>query len=321
MRHTPAVVLSFCAALAVAAAGPAEAREKQSPKKVVAVSNFQVTAQQVSGGSGPWNHAQIGRGMRSMLVEALVKTGKFIVVERGEGLNEIRSEQALKTTGQSRGAGAQTQELMAAQALFRGEITDFTPSQQGAKASAGGFKVGGFDVGNVGVGVNNASIAALVRWFDTSSGQVIESFQSEAKASAVGFDVHAYRGMQMGTDAYTKTPIGRATNEVIQDTVEKIVRAMEKVPFQCKVIRGSATEVYFNVGSDSGIAAGDRYDVFSLGEPLVDPDTGAKLGAPKERLGTVRVASVQPKFSIARFETQPPVPAKQGDVAQEVGTQ
>jgi curli biogenesis system outer membrane secretion channel CsgG len=319
MRRTSA--LPLLAAAALLAAPAALAGEKRSPKKVVAVSDFTVTAQDYTEGSGWWSKGQIGKGMRSMLVEALVKTGKFIVVERGEGLKDIKQEQALRASGQSRGSGAEGQQLMAAQALFRGEITDFTPGQQGAKVKAGGFKIGGVNVGNVGVGVKNASIAALVRYFDTTSGEVIDSFQSEGKATSVGFDVSAYSKMQVGTDAYTKTPIGRATNDVIVETVEKIVAAMEKVPFQCKVVKGSATEVFLNVGSDQGIAVGDSYDVYSLGESLVDPDSGAKLGATKEKIGTVKVAKVQPKFSVARFLAAPATPPKQGDVAQEVGVE
>ena len=316
---------SFAAAAgllcALLAAAPALGKEKRSPKKVVAVSNFQLTAQDYTEGGGWWSKGQVGHGMRSMLVEALVKTGKFIVVERGEGLQEIKAEQALKTSGESRGGGAESKQLMAAQALFRGEITDFTPGQQGAKVSAGGIKLGGLTLGDVGVGLKNASIASIVRWFDTTSGEVIDSFQSEAKATSVGFDVHAYTGIQMGTEAYTKTPIGRATNEVIQDTVEKIVKAMEKVPFQCKIVKGTTQEVYLNVGSDSGLEMGDRYEVYSVGEAIVDPDTGAKLGASKDKIGTVRVAKIQPKFSVARVEAAPSGAPKQGDVAQEAGSE
>jgi curli biogenesis system outer membrane secretion channel CsgG len=309
--------LAVLAALVLAAPGASRAGEKRSPKKVVAVSDFKVTAQQVSGRSY-WNQGQVGHGMRSMLVEALVKTGKFIVVERGQGLSDIAAEQALKQGGASRGAGAARGELMAAQALFRGEITDFTAGQQGAKANVGGIKLGGVNLSNVGVGFNNASIASIVRWFDTSSGEVLDSFQSEAKATAVGFDVAAYSKIRFGTEAYTQTPIGRATDEVIRDTVDKIVAAMEKVPFQCKVVRGTAEEVYLNVGADSGIAVGDRYEVFSLGEPLVDPDSGRKLGAPKRRLGIVQVAAVEPKYAVGRFDGAAAGAPKAGDVAQEL---
>lgn len=303
--------------LVLLGAGPAHGAERRSPKKVVAVSDFKVTAQRASGHSY-WNQAQIGQGMRSMLVEALVKTGQFIVVERGEGLGDIRAEQALKARGDSRGGGAERGELMAAQALFRGEITDFTPGQQGAKANVGGFKVGGINVSNVGVGLENASIASIVRWFDTSSGEVIESFQSEAKATAVGFDLKAYERLRFGTDAYTQTPVGRATNEVIQETVAKIVAAMARVPFQCKIVKATSDEVYLNVGGESGIGVGDRYEVFSVGEALVDPDSGRKLGAPKRRIGTVTVSAVEPKFSLARFDGSPSGTPKPGDLAQEL---
>lgn len=296
------------------------AGEKKSPKKVIAVSSFEMNAQNWSEGSGYWNKEQVGTGMRSMLVEALQKTGKFIVVERGAGLEDIKAEQNIKKGGDSRGSGAEGGQLMAAQALFRGEITDFTPGQQGAKVSTGGIGMGKLgQLGNVGVGLKQASIAALVRYFDTTSGEVIDSFQSSAKANSVGFDVSGYSKIPFGTEAYTKTPIGKATNEVIKETVDKIVAAMAKVPFTCKVIKSSGDQVYLNVGADSGIAVGDKYEVFALGEAMVDPDSGMNLGAEKEKAGTVTVTKVQPKFSIAKFEGAPSGTVKAGDVAQELG--
>src|SRR5437899_1180797 len=90
--------------LASLLAAPAARAEKVSPKKVIAVSKFENKAQQWNEGGGWYNKGQIGDGMHSMLVEALVKTGKFIVVERGEGLNEIKAEQSLKKGGDSRGS-------------------------------------------------------------------------------------------------------------------------------------------------------------------------------------------------------------------------
>lgn len=300
-------------------AGPLAAREKKSPKKVIAVADFEMNAQSYTSGGGWWNKEQVGTGMRSMLVEALLKTGKFTVVERGEGLQNIKEEQELKKSGSSRGSGAAAGELMAAQALFRGEITDFTPDQQGAKVSTGGFNLGKFgNLGNVGVGAKNASIATLVRYFDTSSGEVIDSFQSTGKATSVGFDVSGYSKIPFGTEAYTKTPIGKATNEVIKDTVDKIVSAMAKVPFQCKVIKATAPTIVLNVGEEGGISVGDRYEIWSIGEAMIDPDSGANLGSEREKIGVVKVEKVNPKFSTARFEAKPAADPKPGDVAQEM---
>ncbi len=310
-------VLPALAALVplAAATGASAKEEKRSPKKVIAVSNFEVTAQKYDESGGWYNREKLGDGMRSMLVEALQKTGKFIVVERGEGLKDIKEEQALKKAGDSRGAGAEGGALMAAQALFRGEITDFTPEQQGGKFSTGNLG----PLSGLSVGTKNASVGVLVRWFDTTSGEVIDSWQASEKQSSVGFAVQGYHKIPFGTEAYTKTPIGKATNAVISKVVDKIVAAMAKVPFQCKVIKATGSEVFLNVGSDSGVGVGDKYELYGMGEALIDPDTGANLGADKTRIGVITVTKVQPKFSIATFEGSPSGTAKAGDVAQALG--
>lgn len=67
---------------------------------------------------------------------------------------------------------------------------------------------------------------------------------------------------------------------------------------QTKVIRGkiarvlNSREVALNVGDDKGVEVGMLFDVLSLGEDIVDPDTGESLGSldlPKARVKIVRV--------------------------------
>jgi len=44
---------------------------------------------------------------------------------------------------------------------------------------------------------------------------------------------------------------------------------------------------------------GDRYEVYSVGEELIDPDTGESLGAIEERLGMIEIVRVKPKYAEA----------------------
>ena len=46
-----------------------------------------------------------------------------------------------------------------------------------------------------------------------------------------------------------------------------------------KIIKVEGNKAYINLGASSGIKMGDKFNVFSVGEALIDPDTGAKLGA------------------------------------------
>ena len=174
---------------------------KRSPKKVAAVSSFQNKGQGYY-----WNSSKVEDGRRSMLVEALLKSGRFTIVERGEGLSDIQAEQRLKNSGASRGGGAKTGKLMAAQFLFEGEVTDFTPKQQGAKAGLGRLKG---VLSRVKAEVSNASVSVLVRFLDTSSGEVVDSCQASKKVSSVGIDESGYKGFSLALPSLTKLPSGR----------------------------------------------------------------------------------------------------------------
>jgi len=58
---------------------------------------------------------------------------------------------------------------------------------------------------------------------------------------------------------------------------------------------------WINVGSSSGIKVGDKFNIINVGEALIDPDTGAKLGAEEKQIGNGSVVEVQDKFAIMTF--------------------
>ena len=305
------VVLVFASTLMLSPEVQAKGKSsRRSPKKVAAVSSFQYKGQGYY-----WNSSKVGDGMRSMLVEALLESGRFTIVERGEGLSDIQAEQRLKNSGASRGGGAKTGKLMAAQFLFKGEVTDFTPKQQGAKVGLSRFKG---PLSRFKAEVSNASVSVLVRYFDTSSGEVLDSCQASKKISSVGFNVSGYKGVKFGTSAFSKTPIGKATNAVIKDVAGCLVKKIGPIPFECKVVKSSAGKIYLNVGSDGGVSPGDKFRVFSVGEELVDPESGMTLGAEEELVGTVTLVKIQPKYSVGKMDPEKASRVSAGDVAREL---
>jgi hypothetical protein len=68
-----------------------------------------------------------------------------------------------------------------------------------------------------------------------------------------------------------------------------------------KIIKIDGTRAYINLGASSGIKVGDRFNVFSVGDALIDPDTGKKLGADEKQTGNGTVSDVQAEFAIMNF--------------------
>jgi hypothetical protein len=74
------------------------------------------------------------------------------------------------------------------------------------------------------------------------------------------------------------------------------------VVYPARVIGVTGPQVTIARGEGSGIAVGQLWEIFALGEKLVDPDTGAELGAEEVSVGKIRVTRVAPKFSTGKIE-------------------
>jgi curli biogenesis system outer membrane secretion channel CsgG len=257
------------------------------PKKRVAVTKFD---NKVKGTYGSWN---IGEGMAEQLTTALIKTGRFVVVER-QALQDVLGEQELGQTGVvKKETAAKVGQVLGAQIIVRGVVSEFEQAESGG---GGGIGIGGFRIGGKS---SNAHVAVDIRLIDATSGQVLTSHNAVGKAESSGLAVGVSRGnLDFGADSFKNAPIGQATRQAIEDAVKFIVDTMETVPFAAKVIKIEGKKIYINIGSSMNIRSGMKLYAYSVGDELVDPDTGLKLGADEKLLGTVEVRDIQEKYSI-----------------------
>ena len=56
-----------------------------------------------------------------------------------------------------------------------------------------------------------------------------------------------------------------------------------------------------NRGEGGGVAVGDAFNVFALGEEMIDPDTKESLGREEVKVGKVKITQVNPKISTAQI--------------------
>ena len=284
----PCVVLLLLGTAATSMAQETE-ESQRALKKRIAVAGFENKVQ-------PWWswHWDIGEGMSDMLISALVDTGSFTVLER-EALQDILEEQKLAEEGRvSAQTAAQAGKLLGAQILIRGSITEFSHKKSG---TGGQIKIKGFSIGGA---KEVAHVAVDVRMYDTTSGEVLTSKPVEGGAETRALKVGVvYKDLAFGAGGFEKTPLGKATREVIKEAVELIISEMKKIPWEGSVVTVKDGKVYINAGSNDNVKQGDRFLVFEKGEELVDPATGLSLGAEETELGEIKVDSVKEKYSIA----------------------
>lgn len=73
--------------------------------------------------------------------------------------------------------------------------------------------------------------------------------------------------------------------------MEEIFRIVKIVDSETIVING---------GSDNGINKGDSFEIFEIGQEVIDPDTGESLGTLDTTKDTVCAVNVFPQLTICR---------------------
>lgn len=179
-------------------------------KPVVAVSKFENKTSYRGRGV-------LDSGMADQLTDALMASGKFIVVER-ESLDEILKEQKLRASGATRqGNAAQSGQLESAAILIKGTVTEFEEKKAG---SGRGLKLPGFEIKN---DKSETHIGLTLRMIDSSTGQVLGSKRVEGSATAGGIKWGvSHEGVSYGQSGFEKTPLGKAMQVTIDNAVVAI---------------------------------------------------------------------------------------------------
>jgi curli biogenesis system outer membrane secretion channel CsgG len=239
---------------------------------------------------------KIGEGLTEMLTSELFKTGRFIMIERA-ALADVVKEQELGQTGLIRKETAsRVGELLGAQLLITGAVTEFEAQ---ARGGGGGVGYAGFALK---LQTQSAHVAVDVRLVDASTAQILSSMNAEASAQSTGLGFAAnIKGVGFGSDAFEKTPLGQATREAIHKAVIQIIKEMETVPWTARVVQVKDSDVYVNAGTHVNLKPGTKLAAYVKGEDLIDPATGLNLGSKDTLIGTVTVREVQDRFSIGTF--------------------
>ncbi|NPA51454.1 MAG: hypothetical protein GXO22_00990 [Aquificae bacterium] len=203
----------------------------EGPKARIAVASFECKAAKCYG--------RIGEGIRDMLIDALVKTGRFIVLERTEGLEAIKKEMSLAESGYIQKEKAPQKGLMeGADILVVGSIIAFEPNAEGIGGTIGGFIRKVPLIGGVTGKIKEAYIAMNIRLIDVRTGRIINSTIVEGKASS--FNVGAIIGgilhipLGVGLSKYKNTPMEKAIMVMLNDAVKKIIELIPQEYYRYK---------------------------------------------------------------------------------------
>ena len=149
-------------------------------------------------------------------------------------------------------------------------------------------------------GEQTAHVGLIIRLIDSTSGRVLDSQRVEGEAESGGIRADVDMGpVDFGGEKFSKTPLGKAVQQVIDNAVDIITAKTKEIPFEARIIKAAGQDVVIGAGQATGVSPGDVFAVYSLGEEMVDPDTGESLGSDESKIGTVKVSDVKEKFAKA----------------------
>lgn len=257
-------------------------------KPTIAVTSFRNKA----GGFGQW---QIGEGMAEMLQSGLMRTGRFQVIERQE-LGAIISELDFQESGLVREEGrVERGRIKPVQYQIKGVVTDFSHV---SSSKVGFFK----NPWLVTFSRTAAVVAITVNVWDVESAELVASFTLEGTASAKGTSVAGeYKDVSFAGQVFFRTPLGRASQKVINRAAKKVADAVAKQPWRPRIAEVNEDEIVINGGLNHDIHDGQRFEARTLGRPVKDPSTGDILGRREgEVIGAIEVFRVEEKFALTR---------------------
>ncbi len=192
------------------------------PKARIAVASFKCKAAKCNG--------EIGSGLADMLSTALFRTGRFVVLERGEGLRAIQEELNLGQSGYvQQGKAPQKGLLEGADILVVGAITAFEPNASGIGGGGVVIPLKIPFLGGIAAKKKEAYIAADIRLIDVRTGRVINATTVEGKTSSwklggLGGTVIGSVALGGGLGVYRNTPMEKAVRVMIENAVNAIAR-------------------------------------------------------------------------------------------------
>jgi curli biogenesis system outer membrane secretion channel CsgG len=219
---------------------------------------------------------------------------KFSVIERDK-LALVMKEQGLGAAGAlDPQSAAKVGRILGVKYILTGGIDKFNINN--TKAGFGG----------IGGNLQQANATINMRLIDTTTAERLLSVSADGEVKKGGARIlgaGASRDSEWGIASETiqKTAKAVVAKFVSGGYVDKLSTATVAANVEGRIIKVDGKQAWINLGATSGVKVGDKYTIFNVGEALVDPDTGAKLGADEKQSGSGAVSEVQEKYAIMTF--------------------
>ncbi|MDP8248455.1 MAG: CsgG/HfaB family protein [Candidatus Tritonobacter lacicola] len=275
----------------------------KGPKQIVKIDQFTNQA-------GAEGQAALSHNPEMAFKDALVNTGHFIVVGTTHDRKEALAEQDFAVSGRASGGKkiAKIGKLQLAQYVIKGAITGYASKTSGKSGGVGAY---GFSIGGKG---KKGYMEIAMSVVDTSTGTVVFSEKARGEPEGKGFSLGGgggYFGVPVGGHggAEKQDSADLIVQNCIDNAVDKLARKFATLPWKSSIAKVAGPKIYINGGERAGIKVGEKFKVVSLGEAIIDDDTGEILddgSAEQTTKGVIEVIKNTKKLSICTAATGGP---------------
>lgn len=277
---------SFRVVLPLGIALLSAAANAQDGKATLAISTVKPTPSLQSAMEKAGKKDSLGRiieAVDSQLIDRVNATRKFEVVGRSD-LAAVLKEQELGASGNvDAKTAAQAGKLAGAKYLLVTTVDDFEDSTERME-----FKT----LNKVGL-KRKIRLSAIGKIYDSSTGKLLESASIQVDRKDDRSDSTALQKNAELTDALLL--------ETVREAAERMANRVADVAFPARVLAKRDKQVTINRGEGGGVSVGQMWNVYALGEELIDPDTKESLGREEVQVGKARITAVNPKTSTAEI--------------------
>jgi curli biogenesis system outer membrane secretion channel CsgG len=205
----------------------------------------------------------LGKQVTDLLSKALTESGAYLVFERPD-ISRLEEESSLS---------GNRLDIIGVDALIIGSLTEF------------GRKTVG-ETGFLSSSKRQVAFAKVdLRVVDTTTAQVLFATSGAGEASTETASVAGF-GSQA---AYDGTLNDAAIRQAVSEAVNRLSFQMSARPWQTFILRQDGGRVFISGGQRQGINPGMEFEVYTKGEVIKSPQTGANITLPGVQVAAIQV--------------------------------
>jgi len=252
---------------------------------VTAVKPTQAIIQNVDRAGKRISLDRVLQSMNGQLIDRINATRKFQVVARGD-LDDILKEQDFASSGNvdlNDKSAAQQFKIAGVKYLVVTTVDDFQDYNEVATFQGTGRSATKRVI----------RLSCVGKIYDSTTGKLLESTNFQISNKDVSENkTYSVRDSNLNEDLLVA---------IAREMSGKIANRVTDVIFPPKVLSKRDKQITINRGDGTDIAVGQIWNVFAVGEELIDPDTKESLGREEILIGKAKITSILPKTSTAEI--------------------